>query len=130
MFVVFLGNTLEENKVLSLMEVPHWCVFTRSMDTATQMLDCDETITQFGVQDLVLCLKECENSHTLTTTTTGSKNSQKEANNQTDNQNSVLCPQRSLLYRFLVLDEVNCKTHSATISVGRNQLKCCCDQQA
>ena len=31
-------------------------------------------------------------THTLTTTTTGSKNSQKEANNQTSNQNSVLCP--------------------------------------
>ena len=29
---------------------------------------------------------ECENSHTLTTTTTGSKCSQKEANNQTDYQ--------------------------------------------
>ena len=35
---------------------------------------------------------ECERTHTLTTTTTGSKNSQKEANNQTINQNSVLCP--------------------------------------
>ena len=92
MFVVFLGNTLEENKVLSLMKVPQWCVFTRSMDAATQMLDCDETITQFGVQDLVLGLKKCENSHTLTATTTGSKNSQKEANNQTDSQNSVLRP--------------------------------------
>ena len=53
---------------------------------------CDQTITQFGVEDLVLGLKECENSHTLTTTTTGLKNSQEEANNQTDNQNSVLCP--------------------------------------
>ena len=30
---------------------------------------------------------ECENSHTLTTTTTGSENSQKQANNQTDYQN-------------------------------------------
>ena len=35
---------------------------------------------------------ECERAHTLTTTTTGSKNSQKEVNNQTSNQNSVLCP--------------------------------------
>ena len=42
-----------------------------------------------GVEELVLGLKQCENSHTLTTTTTtGSKNSQKEVNNQTDNQNS------------------------------------------
>ena len=32
---------------------------------------------------------ECERAHTLTTTTTGSKNSEKEANNQTSNQNSV-----------------------------------------
>ena len=31
-------------------------------------------------------------AHTLTTTTTGSKNSQNEATNQTSNQNSVLCP--------------------------------------
>ena len=30
---------------------------------------------------------ECERTHTLTTTTTGSKNSQKEASNQTDYQN-------------------------------------------
>ena len=35
---------------------------------------------------------ECERTHTLTTTTTGAKNSQKEASNQTSNQNSVLCP--------------------------------------
>ena len=98
MFVVFLGNTLKENKVLSLMKVPQWCVFTRSMDAATQMLDCDETITKFGVQDL----KECENSHTLTTTTTESKNSKK-ANNQTDNQNSVLCPPKVLSLQILGL---------------------------
>ena len=55
---------------------------------------------------------ECETAHTLTTTTTDSKNSQKEANNQTSNQNSVLCPQMSLPYRFLVLDEVKCKIHT------------------
>ena len=43
-----------------------------------------------GVEDLVHGLKKCKNSHTLTPTTTGSKNSQKEVYNQTDNQNSVL----------------------------------------
>ena len=74
------------------MKVPQWCVFNRLMDDATQNLVCNETINQFEVEDLVLGLEECENSHTLTTTTTGSKNSQKEDNNQTDNQNSVLCP--------------------------------------
>ena len=35
---------------------------------------------------MLIGLKECEVSHTLTTTTRGSKNSQKEANNQTDLQ--------------------------------------------
>ena len=54
MFVVFLGNTLEENKVLSLMKVPQWCVFNSLIDTATQSLVCNETINQFGVEDLVL----------------------------------------------------------------------------
>ena len=42
------------------------------MDAATQMLVCHP----IGVEDLVLGLEECENSHTLTTTTTASKNSQ------------------------------------------------------
>ena len=40
-----------------------------------------------------------KNSHTLTTTTTGSKNSQKEASNQTSNQNSVLCPPKGPFLR-------------------------------
>ena len=91
------------------MKVPQWCVFNWLVDAATQSLDCDETITQFGVESLVLGLKECENSHTLATTF---KNSQKEPNNLTDNQSSVLCPQRSLLFRFLLLDEVKYKPHS------------------
>ena len=65
-----------------------------------------------GVEDLALGLEECENSHTLITTTTGSKTSKKEVYNQTDNQNSVPCPQRSRLYRFLLLFEVKDKTHT------------------
>ena len=77
-----------------------------------------------GVEDLVLGLKECENSHTLTTTTTGSKNSQKEANNQIDNQNQCSVPQRSLLYYLLVLDEVKCKTCTQQQnSVDQNHLR-------
>ena len=38
---------------------------------------------------------ECERTHTLTTTTTGSKNSHNETNNQTDNQNSVSVPPKA-----------------------------------
>ena len=67
--------------------------------TATQRLDWDQhwyfhlpDSHPIGVEDLVLVLKECENSHTLTTTTTGSKNSQKEGNNQTDNQSLPKVP--------------------------------------
>ena len=61
-------------------------------DAATQRFDCDQTISQFGVEDLVLGLEEGENSHTLTTTTTGSKNSQKEVNDQIDNLNQYSVP--------------------------------------
>ena len=42
MFVVFLGNTLEENKGLFLLKVPQWCVFNRLMDAGTQSLGCDQ----------------------------------------------------------------------------------------
>ena len=42
--------------------------------------------TNLELNEPVLSGNECERAHTLTTTTTGSKNSQKEANNQTDYQ--------------------------------------------
>ena len=58
-------------------------------------LDCNQTINQFRVEGPLLLLNECENSHTLTTTTTGSKCSQKEANNQSDYQShNALGPQK------------------------------------
>ena len=91
-FFVFLGESLEGNKVLSLLKVAQWHVFNRLMDAATQMLVCDQNSPQFGVEDLVVGLEECENSQTFTTTSTGSKNSQKEVNSQIDLQNSVLGP--------------------------------------
>ena len=63
---------------------------------------------------------ECENSHTLTTTTTGSKNSQKEANNQTDNQNSVLCPPKVSSLQILGLgSQVQGNTLSNKLSVDK-----------
>ena len=63
MLVVFLGNTLEENKGLSLMKVPQWCVFNRLMDAATQSWVVIK-IHPIGVEDLVFGLEECEISHT------------------------------------------------------------------
>ena len=86
--VVFLANTLEEDRGLSLLKVPQWYDFKRLMDAATQMLVC----CTIGVEVLVLGLEECENSQTSTTTTTGSKTLQKEVNNQIDNQDQCSVP--------------------------------------
>ena len=70
------------------MKVPQWCVFNWWMDAASQMFVCHP----IGIQDLVFGLEECENSHTLTTTTTGTKNPQKEVNNQIDIQTQFSVP--------------------------------------
>ena len=56
------------------------------MDATTQNLDCNKTINQFGVVQF-WSGNECERAHTLTTTTTGSKNSHKGVNSQVDYQN-------------------------------------------
>ena len=49
---------------------------------------------------------ECERTHTLTTTTTGSKCSQKEVNNQTDYQShNALGPPKVSVYFLLTLRE-------------------------
>ena len=91
MFVEFLGKTHERNKKLFLLTISQWCVFNIMMDAATQMLGGDKN-HPIGVEDLVLGLEEYENSHTLTTTTPGSNNSQNEVNNQIDNQNQCSVP--------------------------------------
>ena len=60
------------------------------MDAATQFWVVIKN--NFGVEDLGFGLEECEISHTLTTTATGSKISQKEVNNQIDNKNQCSVP--------------------------------------
>ena len=77
--------------------------------------DCNQTIKQFGVEGQLLVLKECENSHTLRTTTTGSKCSQKEANNQTDYQShNALGPPKVPSLQALGLSQGQVQdTHSA-----------------
>ena len=63
------------------------------MDAATKMGFMNEQSTNLKLKTGFLAWKECENTHTLTMTTTGSKTSQKEVNNQIDNQNhNALCP--------------------------------------
>ena len=56
---------------------------------STQIWIVMKQSTNLELNEPLLVLKwenECERTHTLTTTTTGSKCSQKEANNQTDYQ--------------------------------------------
>ena len=74
--------------------MPQPRILDRMEDTATQILGCNQTITQSGVEDMVLGLEKGEKSHTLTTTTTAFKNSQKEVNNQIDNQNQCSVPSK------------------------------------
>ena len=60
---------------------------------STQIWIVIKQSTNLELNEPLLVLNECENTHTLTTTTTGSKCSQKEANNQTDYQShNVLGP--------------------------------------
>ena len=53
----------------------------------------------------------------------GPKTDKKEVNNQSDLWNSVLCPPKVPLYRFLVFDEVKCKTHTQQQNSVENLLK-------
>ena len=60
------------------------------MDATTQNLDCNKTINKFvtwSCMNQFWSGNECGRAHTLTTTTTGSKNSQKGVNSQVDYQN-------------------------------------------
>ena len=121
MFVIFLGKTLKENKGLFLLSLssqsgkdapqPWVNIPLKGVLTRTQRLflagwwllqlkgwigisagsfTC-KTVTQLELKTW-LGLKECKNSHKVTRTTTVSKNSQKEASNQTDNENQYSVP--------------------------------------
>ena len=57
---------------------------------------------------------ECERTHTLTTTTTGSKCSQKEANNQTEYQSALGPPKVPSLQALGLGCSQMQDTHSAT----------------
>ena len=56
------------------------------MDSTTQIWIVMKQSTNLGLNEPTVGLNECEITRTLTTTTKGSKCSQKEANNQTDYQ--------------------------------------------
>ena len=84
------------------MKAQQWCVF--NMYAATQTLDRNQNSPNLELKTWFWDSNECENTHTLTTKTTVSKSSQKEVNNQTDLQNSVLCPPKVPSLQVLGLD--------------------------
>ena len=94
MLVVFLGSTLQRKQRVNPPEGTAMVCFQQVEGSCNSNVELGSKFTQFGVEDLVLGLKECENTHKLTTKPTGSERSQKEVNNQTDNQNNALCPQK------------------------------------
>ena len=92
-------------------------VFSRMEVTAIQRLDWDQywdfhpqDSHPIGVEDFVLGLKDDENSHTLTTTTTGSNTHKKPTIRETIRINALCLPKVPSLP--LVLDAVKCKTHT------------------
>ena len=78
--------------MLHVLKVPQWSIFNRELDAATQMWFVMEQTTKLKLKTQFWDTSKCDNTHTLTTTTTGSKNSQKEVNNQSDNQNQYSIP--------------------------------------
>ena len=80
----------------------------------------------------VLGWNECENSQTLSTTTTVPKIHKKKPKIRQAIRTVFCAPQRSLLYRFLVFDEVNFKTPTqqsksltSEAETGYPNRKCC-----
>ena len=83
------------------------------MDLHNSNLDCNETINQFGVErnsfGVEMNVKEL--THSQQQAQAPKTHKKKPTIRQA--MRTVFCaPQRSLPYRFLVLDEVQCKTHT------------------
>ena len=81
--------------------------------------------TNSELNEPLLVLNECERAHTLTTTTTGSKCSQKEANNQTDYQShNALGPPKVPSLQALGLGSSQVQdTHSAINKLNPKRLR-------
>ena len=99
----FLGeNSFRKTKVIPPEDATMVC-FQQDGGCCNSKVGLGSKITQLELKTWFLAWKNVKTlSHT--TTTPGSKNSQKEVYNQTDNQSSVLCPPKvaSLLVLGLV----------------------------
>ena len=84
------------------------------MDATTQNLDCNKTINQFGVKwmsfGVGINVKELTHSQQQQPQTP--KTHKKKPTIRQAIRTVFCAPQRSLPYRFLVLDEVKCKIHT------------------
>ena len=83
------------------------------MDATTQIWIVMKQSTNLELNEPLLILNECENSHTHTQQQPQAPNTHKKPTIRLTTRVKVLwAPQKSLLYRLLVLDEVKCKTHT------------------
>ena len=102
--VIFLGNTLEENKGLALMKVPQWCDFKRLMGTATQSWVVIKQSTnlelknQFGIEMNVNMLTHSQQQPQ------GPKAHKKKSTVRLTHRINVLCPPKVSSLQVLGLD--------------------------
>ena len=89
--VVFLANTLEENKVRSLLRKSHNGEISRGNGCYNSNLDCNQTLNQFGVEELVLGLEEFE-------ILTHSEQQQPQVPNAHKKKSLVRCPPKGLSF--------------------------------
>ena len=83
------------------------------MDPLDSNLDCNQTINQFGVEfgfEVGMNVKELTHSQQQPQTPNAHK--KKPTIRLTTRVTMLWDPQRSCLYRLLVLDEFKCKTHT------------------
>ena len=118
--VVFLGNTFEENKVLSLLKVPQWCDFKRLLDAATQTGFVMKQSTNLELKTWFLASKNVKTLTHSQQQPQAPKANQKKSTVRLTYRTVFWVPQRSPLSRFLVLVGVKCKTHTQQ---QRTQLK-------
>ena len=118
--LLFSWEILLRKQMLFLMKVSQWCDFNRLMDAATQMWFMNKQSTNLKLKTWFLAWK---NVKTLTHShqqPQGPKTHKKKSRVRLTYRTVLWVPQRSLLYRFSVLFEVKCKTHTQQ---QRTQLK-------
>ena len=130
MFHVFLGNTLEENKVLFLMKVPQWCDFNWLLDAATQMFVCDKKLPSLELKTWFLAWKNVKTFTHSQQQPQGPKTHKKKSTIRLKLRINVLCPQGPFFTGSWSCLKSSARHTLNNRTVDNNQLKCCFDQQS